>query len=96
VGVVPETWWGTGLFCADRRADVSLWHSILWSQRGLASHSVVLIDRLLASARARWVRNDLGHTVIFDEEGPFAGTVICLSGLVAVQLALHLFKFEPS
>jgi hypothetical protein len=53
----------------------------------------MLIDRLLASARARWVRNDLGHTVIFDEEGPFAGTVICLSGLVAVQLALHLFEY---
>ncbi len=52
--------------------------------------------RTVSRARARWVRNDLGHTLIFDEDGPFAGTVICLSGLVAVQLALHLFKFEPS
>ena len=57
---------------------------------------VKTLVRTVSRARARWVRNDLGHVLIFAEEGPFAGTVICLSGLVAVQLALHLFKFEPS
>jgi hypothetical protein len=57
---------------------------------------VKTLVRTVSRARARWVRNDLGHTLIFDEDGPFAGTVICLSGLVAVQLALHLFRFEPS
>jgi hypothetical protein len=56
---------------------------------------VKTLVRIVSRARARWVRNDLGHTLIFDEQGPFAGTVICLSGSVAVQLALRLFKFEP-
>jgi hypothetical protein len=65
---------------------------------------VKTLVRTVSRARARWaclcsgrqVRNDLGHTLIFDEDGPFVGTVICLSGLIDVQLALHLFKFEPS
>jgi hypothetical protein len=56
---------------------------------------VKTLVRTVSRARARWVRNALGHTLIFDESGPYAGTVICLSGLVAVQLALHLFKFAP-
>jgi hypothetical protein len=47
-------------------------------------------------ARARWVRNRLGHTLIFDENGPFAGTIICLSGQVAFQLVLPLFNFAPT
>jgi hypothetical protein len=62
----------------------------------VALGQVKTLVRTVSRARARWVRNDVGHTLIFDEGGPFAGTVICLSGLVAVQLALHLFKFEPS
>ena len=61
-----------------------------------ALDQVKTLVRTVSRARARWVRNDLGHTLVFDDGGPFAGTVICLSGLVAVQLALHLFKFEPS
>jgi hypothetical protein len=60
-----------------------------------ALSQVKTLVRTVSRARARWVRNDLGHTLIFDEDGPFAGTVISLSGLVAVQLALHLFKFGP-
>jgi len=51
--------------------------------------------RVVSRARARWVRNALGNTLIFDEDGPFAGTVICLAGLVAVQLPLRLFNFVP-
>ena len=35
------------------------------------------------------------HILIFDDNGPFVETVICLSGVVAVQLALPLFKFGP-
>ena len=62
----------------------------------IALGQVKTLVRTASRARARWVRNDVGHTLIFDEDGPFAGTVICLSGLVGVQLALHLFKFEPS
>jgi hypothetical protein len=56
---------------------------------------VKTLVRTVSRARARWVRNALGHTLIFDEKGPFAGTVICLSGQVAVQLALPLFNFVP-
>jgi len=57
---------------------------------------VKTLVRIVSRAKARWVRNALGHTLIFDERGPFAGTVICLSGQVAVQLALPLFNFAPS
>jgi hypothetical protein len=61
-----------------------------------ALDQVKTLVRTVSHARARWVRNALGHTLIFDEKGPFAGTVICLSGQVAVQLALPLFSFAPS
>jgi hypothetical protein len=60
-----------------------------------ALDQVKTLVRTVARARARWVRNDLGHTLIFDENGPFTGTAICLSGIVAVQQALPLFKFVP-
>jgi hypothetical protein len=59
-------------------------------------NQVKTLVRTVSRARARWVRNDLGHTLTFDEDGPFAGTVICLSGVIAVQQTLPLFKFAPS
>lgn len=52
--------------------------------------------RIASHTRARWVRNALGHTLVFDETGPFAGTMIRLAGQVALQLALPLFNFVPS
>ena len=52
--------------------------------------------RIASHTRARWVRNALGHTLVFDETGPFAGTTIRLAGQVALQLALPLFNFVPS
>jgi hypothetical protein len=61
-----------------------------------ALDQVKTLVRTISRARARWVRNDLGHTLTFDEDGPFAGTVVCLSGVVAIQQALPLFKFAPS
>jgi hypothetical protein len=61
-----------------------------------ALDQVKTLVKTVARARARWVRNACGHTLIFDENGPFAGTVLCLSGSVAVQLTLPLFKFVPS
>jgi hypothetical protein len=61
-----------------------------------ALNQVKTLVRTVSHARARWVRNALGHTLIFDENGPFAGTVICLSSQIAVQLALPLFSFAPS
>jgi hypothetical protein len=61
-----------------------------------ALDQVKTLVRTASRARARWVRNALGHTLIFDENGPFAGTVIGLSGQVAVQLVLSLFNFALS
>jgi hypothetical protein len=61
-----------------------------------ALDQVKTLVRTVAHARARWVRNQLGNTLIFDQTGPFAGTVIRLSGHAAVQLALPLFNFVPS
>lgn len=52
--------------------------------------------RIASHTRARWVRNALGHTLVFDETGPFAGTMIRLAGQVALQLTLPLFNFAPS
>ena len=56
---------------------------------------VKTLVQIVSRARARWVRNAMGNTLIFDETGPFAGTVLCLSGLIAVQLPLRLFNFVP-
>jgi len=61
----------------------------------LALGQVKTLVRIVSRTRARWVRNALGNTLILDEAGPFAGTIICLSGLVAVQLPLRLFNFGP-
>jgi hypothetical protein len=61
-----------------------------------ALDQVKTLVKTVSRARARWVRNVHGHTLIFNEQGPFAGTVLCLSGEVAVQLTLSLFKFAPS
>ncbi len=49
--------------------------------------------RVASHTRARWVRNQVGNCLIFDQSGPFAGTIICLSGRVAIQLPLPLFNF---
>jgi hypothetical protein len=57
---------------------------------------VKTLVRIASHVRARWVRNALGNTLIFDEAGPFAGTMIRLTSQVAVQLTLPLFNFVPS
>lgn len=57
---------------------------------------VKTLVRIVSRTHARWVRNALGNTLIFDEASPFTGTVIRLSGWVAVQLPLRLFNFAPS
>jgi hypothetical protein len=88
------------LFAANFVRWAAAWVKDLLRQanRSFASalDQVKTLVRTVSHARARWVRNALGHTLIFDENGPFAGTVICLSGQVAVQLALLLFSFAPS
>jgi len=60
-----------------------------------ALDQVKTLVRVVAHSRARWVRNGCGNVLIF-ETGPFAGTIICLAGLVALQLVLPLFNFAPS
>ncbi|MEW5980589.1 MAG: hypothetical protein AB1898_32820 [Acidobacteriota bacterium] len=59
-----------------------------------ALDQVKTLVRIASHTPARWVRNALGNTLIFDPEGPFADTILCLSGQVAVQLTLPLFKFK--
>lgn len=56
---------------------------------------VKTLVHIVSRTRARWVRNAVGSTLIFDEAGPFAGTIICLSGSIAIQLPLPLFNFAP-
>lgn len=60
-----------------------------------ALDQVKTLVRVVAHTRARWVRNDCGNVLSF-ETGPFAGTIVCLAGLVALQLVLPLFNFTPS
>jgi hypothetical protein len=60
-----------------------------------ALSEVKTLVRVVSRARARWLRDSLGNTLIFDEAGPFAGTIISLSGLLALQLPLPLFNFVP-
>jgi hypothetical protein len=85
------------LFAANFVRWAAAWVTALLRQANCsfsaALGQVKTLVRTVSRARARWVRNALGHTLIFDDTGPFAGTVICLSGQVAVQLALPLFTF---
>lgn len=60
-----------------------------------ALDQVKTLVRVVSHTRARWVRNACGNTLIFEEHSPFAGTIISLSGRVAVQLPLRLFNFAP-
>ncbi len=59
-----------------------------------ALDQVKTLVRIASRTPARWVRNAWGNTLIFDPDGPFAHTILCFSGQVAVQLTLPLFKFK--
>jgi hypothetical protein len=87
------------LFGANFIRWAAVWVKDLLSQANpyfiTALDQVKTLVRVVSHSRARWVRNALGNTLILDENGPFAGTVICLAGLVAVQLPLRLFNFVP-
>lgn len=88
------------LFGANFVRWAAAWVKDLLSQANLnfktALDQVKTLVRVVSRTRARWVRNAVGNTLIFDETGPFAGTVIRLAGWVAVQLPLRLFNFAPS
>jgi hypothetical protein len=47
-----------------------------------------------AHASARWVSNAHGETLIFAPNGPFAGTIISLTGRPVFQLVLPLFSLQ--
>ena len=59
-----------------------------------ALDQVKTLVRTVSRTPARWVRNSVGNALIFDPDGPFAQTILCLSGQVAVQLTLPLFNFK--
>jgi hypothetical protein len=58
-----------------------------------ALDQIKTLTRIVSRSRARWVCNHHGHSLIFDKDGPFSGTMLCLSGQIVVQLALPLFNF---
>jgi hypothetical protein len=60
-----------------------------------ALNQIKTLVRVVAHAKARWSRSAFANLVIFDDAGPFAGTIIRLAGQVAVQLPLPLFNFGP-
>ncbi|MBI1877283.1 MAG: hypothetical protein HYR94_03460 [Chloroflexi bacterium] len=88
------------LFGANLVRWAAAWVKDLLSQANqnfkTALEQVKTLVRTVSRTCARWVRNTVGNTLIFDEASPFAGTVIRLSGWVAVQLPLPLFNFAPS
>jgi len=87
------------LFGANFVRWAAAWTKDLLSQANqnfsTALGQVKTLVRTVSRSRARWVRNAVGNTLIFDEAGPFAGTIICLSGSIAFQLPFKLFDFGP-
>lgn len=59
-----------------------------------ALDEVKTLGRIVSHSSARWVRNALGNILVFDPDGPFSKTILCLSGQVAFQLTLPLFNFK--
>ena len=60
----------------------------------IALNQVKTLVQIVSHTSARWVRNSLGNTLLFDPDGPFADTILCLSGQIAVQLTLPVFNFK--
>ena len=57
-----------------------------------ALNEVKTMVRVAAHTSARIVHNALGQVLIFDQDGPYAGSIILLSGEMTYQLALPLFN----
>jgi hypothetical protein len=53
---------------------------------------VKTLVQIVAHCRGRLVHHALGRVMIFDEHGPFAGSMFLLSGQATYQYALPLFK----
>ena len=41
-----------------------------------------------AHSAARWIRTNVGAGLAWPDQGPYAGTIVWLSGILACQLAL--------
>jgi len=87
------------LFAANLTRWTAAWVNDLLAQANqsfiTALGQVKTLVNVVTRCRARWLRQPHGHTLIFDDAGPFAGTVLRLAGQVAVQLPLPLFNFAP-
>ena len=88
------------LFAANfvRWAAVWIKQMIRQANRTLANAltEVKTMVRVVAHTGARIVRNSLGQVLIFDQDGPYDGSIILLSGDIAFQLALPLFNICDS
>jgi hypothetical protein len=60
----------------------------LWQALG----EVKTLVRVVAHSRARVVHTPAGCGLLFDAQGPFAGSVLVFAGQVAYQEVLPLFK----
>ncbi len=87
------------LFAANLTRWAAAWVNDLLAQANpsflTALGQVKTLVKVATRCRARWLRQPHGHTLIFDDTGPFPGTVLRLTGQVAVQLPLRLFNFAP-
>ena len=85
-----------GLFAANFVRWAAQWAKQLVRQANQALEDALTEVKTLvhdvAHCRARLVHNALGHVLIFDEHGPYAGALLLLSGQVAFQHVLPFFK----
>jgi hypothetical protein len=85
-----------GLFAANFVRWAAHWAKQLVRQANQALKDALTEVKTLvhdvAHCRARLVHNALGHVLIFDEHGPYAGALLLLSGQVAFQHVLPFFK----
>ena len=84
------------LFAANFVRWAALWikQMVRQANRTLtdALTEVKTMVRVAAHTRARIVHNALAQVLIFDQDGPYAGSIILLSGEMTYQLALPLFN----
>src|SRR3989304_2310078 len=68
-----------------------------WALRQALTEVKTLVQ-IVAHCRVRLVHHAVGRVMIFDEHGPFAGSMFLLAGQATYQYVLPLFKslsFEP-
>ena len=84
------------LFAANFVRWAAQWAKQLVRHANRALHDALTEVKTLvqdvAHCRARLVHNALGRALIFDEQSPYAGSTLCLSGQVAFQHVLPFFK----